>query len=119
MVERDVSILRQRVENRKKIDAKWQVLLDMKDAQIQVIKEDRDLAVSVCTRTCMKVPSQPPGATRAGINDGMPSFIQNRMDFLEKFEELHEQQVAELDDARSKLAVEVASMEVVKDRWHF
>jgi hypothetical protein len=35
------------------------------------------------------------------------------MDFLEKFEELHEQQVAELDDARSKLAVEVASMEVV------
>jgi hypothetical protein len=41
------------------------------------------------------------------------------MDFLEKFEEVHEQQVAELDDARSKLAVEVASTEVVKDAMAF
>jgi hypothetical protein len=46
MAERDASILHQRVENRKKIDAKWQVLLDMKDAQIQIIKEDRDRGVA-------------------------------------------------------------------------
>jgi hypothetical protein len=34
------------------------------------------------------------------------------MDFLEKFEEVHEQQLAELDDARSKLSVEVVSREM-------
>jgi hypothetical protein len=33
------------------------------------------------------------------------------MDYLEKFEVHAEQQVAELDDARSKLAVEVVSMD--------
>jgi hypothetical protein len=33
MVERDASILHQRVENRKKADAKWQEVVDMKDAQ--------------------------------------------------------------------------------------
>jgi hypothetical protein len=27
------------------MDAKWQRLLDMKDAQIQVIKEERDISV--------------------------------------------------------------------------
>jgi hypothetical protein len=32
MVERDASILRQRVENQKKTDAKWQEIVDMKDA---------------------------------------------------------------------------------------
>ena len=47
MVERDVSILRQRVENRKKIDAKWQEIVAMKDIQIQVIKEDRDRGVGM------------------------------------------------------------------------
>jgi hypothetical protein len=41
------------------------------------------------------------------------------MDFLEKFEEVHEQQLAELDDARSKLSVEVVSREVVKDAMAF
>ena len=47
MVERDASILRQRVENRKKIDAKWQEIVAMKDIQIQVIKEDRDRGVGM------------------------------------------------------------------------
>jgi hypothetical protein len=41
------------------------------------------------------------------------------MDFLEKFEEVHEQQLAELDDARSKLSVQVVSREVVKDAMAF
>ena len=61
MVERDATVLHERVANRKKMDAKWQRLLDMKDAQIQFIKEERDRSVGVVyTRTCMKVPSQPP-----------------------------------------------------------
>ena len=61
MVERDATALHERVANRKKMDEKWQRLLDMKDAQIQFIKEERDRSVGVVyTRTCMKVPSQPP-----------------------------------------------------------
>ena len=39
------AVLHERVANRKKMDAKWQRLLDMKDAQIQVIKEERDISV--------------------------------------------------------------------------
>jgi hypothetical protein len=42
MVERDAAVLHERFANRKKMDAKWQRLLDMKDAQIQFIKEERD-----------------------------------------------------------------------------
>jgi hypothetical protein len=47
MAERDVSILRQRVENRKKADAKWQEIAALKDMQIPVIKEDRDRGVGM------------------------------------------------------------------------
>jgi hypothetical protein len=41
------------------------------------------------------------------------------MDTLEKFEVYAEQQVAELDDARSKFAVEAASNEVIRDTMAF
>jgi hypothetical protein len=41
------------------------------------------------------------------------------MDTLEEFEVDAEQQVAELDDARSKFAVEAASNEVVRDAMAF
>jgi hypothetical protein len=47
MVERDATALHGRVANRKKMDAKWQRLHDMKDAQIQLIKEERDRSVGV------------------------------------------------------------------------
>ena len=47
------------------------------------------------------------------------AFIQTRMEHLEECEEVHEQQLAELDDARSKLSVEVVSREVVKDAMAF
>jgi hypothetical protein len=59
MVERDAAVVHERVANRKEIDAKWQRLLDMKDAQIKAINEGRDISVGTHTRTCMKVPSQP------------------------------------------------------------
>ena len=117
MVERDASILRQRVENRKKIDAKWQEVVDMKDAQIQVIKEGRDRGVGMYKDLHESSFASVRGYE--GRDKRWNAFIQNRMDFLEKFEEVHEQQLAELDDARSKLSVEVVSREVVKDAMAF
>ena len=117
MVERDASILRQRVENRKKIDAKWQEIVDMKDAQIQVIKEGRDRSVGMYKDLHGSAFASARGYE--GRDKRWNVFIQNRMDFLEKFEEVHEQQLAELDDARSKLSVEVVSREVVKDAMAF
>ena len=102
MVERDTSILRQRVGNRKKIDAKWQEIVAMKDIQIQVIKEDRDRGVGMYKD--LHESSFASARGYEGRDKRWNAFIQNRMDFLEKFEEVHEQQLAELDDARSKQA---------------
>jgi hypothetical protein len=113
MAERDVSILRQRVENRKKIDAKWQEIVAMKDIQIQVIKEDRDRGVGMYKDLHESSFASVRGYE--GRDKRWNAFIQTRMDFLEKFEEVHEQQLAELDDARSKLSVEVVSRE--PGRW--
>jgi hypothetical protein len=110
MVERDVGILRQRVENRKKIDAKGsgrRSLVAMKDAQIQVVKGDYDRTVGLYKDLHESSFASVWGYE--GRDKRWNAFIQNRMDFLEKFEEVHEQQLAELDDARSKPSVEVVS----------
>jgi hypothetical protein len=98
MVERDASILHQRVENRKKIDAKWQVLLDLKDAQIQVIKEDR----SVGLYKDLHESSFAAARGYEGRDKRWHAFIQDRMDYLEKFEVYAEQQVAELRTRRRR-----------------
>jgi hypothetical protein len=48
----------------------------------------------------MKVPSQHASVRGyEGRDRRWNAFIQNRMDFMEKFEEVHEQQLAKLDDA--------------------
>jgi hypothetical protein len=84
----------------------------MKDAQIQAIKEGRDRSVG----TYKDLHESSFAAVRGyeGRDKRWHAFIQDRMDYLEKFEVYAEQQVAELDDARSKPAVKVVSMEVVK-----
>ena len=88
-----------------------------KDAQIQVNKEDYDRTVGMFKD--LHESSFVSVRGYEGRDKRWNAFIQNRMDFLEKFEEVHEQQLAELDDARSKLSVEVVSREVVKDAMAF
>jgi hypothetical protein len=82
MVERDASILHQRVENRKKTDAKWQVLLDMKDAQIQIIKEDRDRGVSMYKDLHDESSFAAARGYEGRDNDGMPSCLHPEQDGL-------------------------------------
>jgi hypothetical protein len=117
MVERDATVLHERVANRKKMDAKWQRLLDMKDAQIQFIKEERDRSVGVDK----DLHESSFAATKGyqGRDRRWHAWIEDRMDALGKFEVYAEQQVSELDDARSKFAVEAASNEVVRDAMAF
>jgi hypothetical protein len=89
----------------------------MKDAQIQVIKEGRD--ISAGTYKDLHESSFAAVRGHEGRDKRWHAFIQDRMGYLEQFEVHAEQQVAEIDDARSKLAVKVVSMEVVKDAMVF
>ena len=99
------------------MDAKWQRLLDMKDAQIQFIKEKRDRSVGVDKDLHESSFAAVKG--HQGRDERWHAWIEDRMEALEKFEVYAEQQVAELDDARSKFAVEAASNEVVRDAMAF
>jgi hypothetical protein len=103
------------------VDAKWKRLLDMKDAQIKVIKEGRDHSVGACKNLHESSFAAAKGY-RQGWDRRWHAWIaeDRRMaDTLEKFEVCTELQVAELDDARSKFAVEAVSNKVVRDAMAF
>jgi hypothetical protein len=102
------------------MDAKWQRLLDMKDAQIQFIKEERDRSVGVHAYKDLHESSFAAAKGYQGRDKRWYAWIEDRMETLEKFEVYAEQQVAELDDAHSKsLPSKRPPMRWSEMRWHF
>jgi hypothetical protein len=89
----------------------------MKDAQIQFIKEERDRSAGVYKD--LHESSFAAAKGHQGRDRRCHAWIKERMDTLEKLRVYAEQQVAELDDAHSKFAVEAASNEVVRDAMAF
>jgi hypothetical protein len=102
-VDLDAGAIAHRVASAKEVNATWQKLLDMKDEQIKELKEDR---------------ARSTGAYRGSFQDREArwhTWIQSRMDTLEKFELYADEQVVELNAAREKRCVEAVTTEVLKD----
>jgi hypothetical protein len=115
-VDLDRGAIAHRVASAKKVDATWQKLLDMKDEadeQIKELKEDRARSTGVYRGLYEKA-----FATAKSFQDREArwhTWIQSKMDTLEKFELYADEQVVELNAAREKHCVEAITTEVLKD----
>ena len=89
----------------------------MQDLQIKAIKEVRDEEVGKYKD--LNESSFAAVKGYQGRDKRWHAFIQDRLDHLEKMEVYHDRDLAEIEDARSKLAAEVVSIDMVKDAMAF